>query len=228
MIKHFGVLARSILFQIFNLSWIFGKLPTIWKMSIIVSVLKPGKDAASCKNFRPISLTSTLCKIMEKIIHSRIVKWLIKRKVLHIYQTAYRAQHNTVDRLFYLVLSIIDGFQERPHRKTSAVFIDLSAAFDRVWRQKLIEILHSLCISGNILLWINDFLRDRRFAVSVNGRFSRTHRSWAGIPQGSVLSPLLFLLYMNTVDNHIVNEAKIECYADDTTIWHSHTDIIIS
>ncbi|GFQ68332.1 reverse transcriptase domain-containing protein, partial [Trichonephila clavata] len=112
MIKHFGVLARSILLQIFNLSWITGKLPTIWKMSVIVPILKPGKDAASCKNFRPISLTSTLCKIMEKIIHSRIMKWLIKRKVLHFYQTAYRSQHSTVDQIFYLVQSIIDGFQE--------------------------------------------------------------------------------------------------------------------
>ncbi|GFR07284.1 reverse transcriptase domain-containing protein [Trichonephila clavata] len=112
MIKHFGVLARSILLQIFNLSWITGKLPTICKMSVIVPILKPGKDAASCKNFRPISLTSTLRKIMEKIIHSRIMKWLIKRKVLHFYQTAYRSQHSTVDRLFYLVQSIIDGFQE--------------------------------------------------------------------------------------------------------------------
>ncbi|GFW36711.1 probable RNA-directed DNA polymerase from transposon X-element [Trichonephila clavipes] len=200
MIKHFGVHARSILLQIFKLSWSTGKLPIIWKMSVIVPVLKPGKDTASCKNFQPMSLISTL---------------------------PYKAQHSTVDQFFYLVQSIIDGSQEKPHWKTTAVFLDLSVAFDTVWRQKLIEILHS-GISGNILLWINDFLRDRRFAVRVNGNFSRTHRSWAGVPQGSVLIPILFLLYMNTVDDRIVNEAKIACYADDIDIWHSHTDITIS
>ncbi|GFW39894.1 probable RNA-directed DNA polymerase from transposon X-element [Trichonephila clavipes] len=163
-------------------------------VSVTVLVLKPNKDIVSCKNFRSISLTSTLYKIMEKTIPSRIMNWLIKRKVLHFYQTAYRAQHSTVDQLFYLVQSIIDEIQEKLHRETTVLFLDLSAAFDRVWRQKLIEILHFLGISGNILLWINDLQRDRRFAVRVNGKFSRKHRSWAGVPQESVLSPLLFLL----------------------------------
>ncbi|GFU82808.1 reverse transcriptase domain-containing protein [Trichonephila clavipes] len=69
MIKHFGILARSILLRNFNLTWSTGKLPTIWKMSVTVPILKPGKDAASCKNFRPICLTNTLSKILKQIIH---------------------------------------------------------------------------------------------------------------------------------------------------------------
>lgn len=156
------------------------------------------------------------------------MKWLAEKKTLHFYQTAYRAKHSTVDQLFYLCQSIIDGFQEKPSRKTTAVFLDLSAAFDRVWRQKLIEIIHKEGIVSNCLIWINDFLRGRNFRVKVNGSFSKTHRTWAGVPQGSVLSPLLFLLYMNTLDPHINKEARVACYADDVAVWHTHPDIQLS
>ncbi|GFS78216.1 reverse transcriptase domain-containing protein [Trichonephila clavipes] len=117
----------------------------------------------------------------------------------HFYQKAYCANHSTVDQLFYLSQTIINGFQEKPHEKTVAVFLDLSSAFDQVWRQKLVDIIHSSGIKGNALLWINDLLRGRKFSVKFNGVLSKSHRLWAGVPQGSVLSPLLFLLYMNTI-----------------------------
>ncbi|GFU52239.1 reverse transcriptase domain-containing protein [Trichonephila clavipes] len=73
---------------------------------------------------------------MERVIHRRLMNWLIENKKLHVYQTAFRTHHSTTDQLFYLSQSIIDGFQEKPHKKTLAVFLDISAAFDRVWRQK--------------------------------------------------------------------------------------------
>ncbi|GFY51021.1 hypothetical protein TNIN_230351 [Trichonephila inaurata madagascariensis] len=79
------------------------------------------------------------------------MRWLIEHNVLHFYQTAFRAGHSTVDQLFYLVQSVIDGLEERPHKKTTAVFLDLSAAFDRVWRHKLIEVLHRSGIKGTYL-----------------------------------------------------------------------------
>ncbi|GFY25470.1 reverse transcriptase domain-containing protein [Trichonephila clavipes] len=141
---------------------------------------------------------------------------------LHFYQTTYRANHSTVDQLFYLSQTIINGFQEKPHEKTVAVFLDLSSAFDRVWRQKLVDIIHSSGIKGNALLWINDLLRGRKFSVEFNGVRSKSHRLWAGVPQGSVLSPLLFLLYMDTIHPHIHPDTKIACYADDIALWHTH------
>ncbi|GFV48424.1 probable RNA-directed DNA polymerase from transposon BS [Trichonephila clavipes] len=154
--------------------------------------------------------------------------WHIENKVLHFYRTAYRAKHSTVDKLFYLVQSIINGLREKQLNKTIAVFLDLSAAFDRVWRQKLIDIIHHADITGNSLLWINDFLRDRKFVVRVNGNYSKTHRTWAGVPQGSVLCPLLFLLYMNTSHEYINDEANIACYADDIVIWNTNSDLSAS
>ncbi|GFS82594.1 reverse transcriptase domain-containing protein [Trichonephila clavipes] len=79
-------------------------------------------------HFHPIS---TLCKLMERVIHHRLMNWLIEKKKLHFYQTAFRIHHSTTDQLFYLSQSIIDSFQEKPHKKTLAVFLDISAAFDR-------------------------------------------------------------------------------------------------
>ncbi|GIY04790.1 reverse transcriptase domain-containing protein [Caerostris darwini] len=110
--------------------------PRFFKNSIIIPILKPGKNVTICKSYRPISLTCILCKLMERIIPRRIMDFLIKHNLFHFYQTAYRAKHSTVEQLFYLSQSIINGLREKPHRKTVAVFLDLSAAFDRVWRQK--------------------------------------------------------------------------------------------
>ncbi|GFX78146.1 RNA-directed DNA polymerase from mobile element jockey [Trichonephila clavipes] len=130
MIVHFGEIAKKYLLNIFITSWRSGKLPKIWKSSVIIPILKPGKDATSCKSYRPISLTCILCKLMERIIHSRLIKFLMEHNFLHFYQTAYRANHSTVDQPFYLSQTIINGFQEKPHEKTVAVFLDLSLAFN--------------------------------------------------------------------------------------------------
>ncbi|GFU29247.1 probable RNA-directed DNA polymerase from transposon BS [Trichonephila clavipes] len=143
MIVHFGEITKKYLLNMFITSWRSGKLPKIWKSSVIIPILKPGKDATSCKSYRPNSLTCILCKLMERIIHSRLIKFLTEHNFLHFYQTAYRANHSTVDQLFYLSQTIINGFQEKPHEKTVAVFIDLSSAFDQVWRQKLVDNIHS-------------------------------------------------------------------------------------
>ncbi|GFV40994.1 probable RNA-directed DNA polymerase from transposon BS [Trichonephila clavipes] len=152
---------------------------------------------------------------MERVIHRRLMNWRIENKKLHFYQTAFRTHHSTTGQLFYLNQSIIDGFQEKPHKKTLAVFLDISAAFDRVWRQKLVHTIQGTGINGKALLWINDFLRGRKFSVRFNGALSESRRMWAGVPQGSVLSPLLFLIFMNTIHHHIHPDTDIACYADD-------------
>ncbi|GFS67639.1 reverse transcriptase domain-containing protein [Trichonephila clavipes] len=101
------------------------------KLSTVIPILKPNKNASECKKYRSISLTSTLCKLMERVIHRRLMNWLIENKKLHFYQTPFLTYHSTTDQLFYLNQSIIDGFQEKPHKKTLAVYLDISAAFDR-------------------------------------------------------------------------------------------------
>ncbi|UYV82664.1 Transposase [Cordylochernes scorpioides] len=138
------ILANNQLLRILNISWQTGKLPKNWKISIIVPILKPNKDAKEYKNYRPIALTSKLCKITERIIHSRLIVWLTNNNKINLYQAAYRSQHCTTDQLFYFCQSIIDSFQEKPPKKTTAIFLDMTSAFDRVWREKLREKLHNI------------------------------------------------------------------------------------
>ncbi|GFT70682.1 putative RNA-directed DNA polymerase from transposon BS [Nephila pilipes] len=111
----------------------------------------------------------------------------------------------------------------KPHRKTMAVFLDLSAVFDHVWRQKLVHICYNTGIKDNAFIW-KDFLRDRKFSGIFNGLLSKSHKLRAGVSQGSVLSPLLFLIYMNAIHP----DTKIAFYADDTAVWHSHIDTVVS
>ncbi|GFT51186.1 putative RNA-directed DNA polymerase from transposon BS [Trichonephila clavipes] len=153
------------------------------------------------------------------------MNWLIENKKLHFYQTAFRTHHSTTDQLFYLNQSIIDGFLEKPHKKTLAVFLDISAAFDRVWRQKLVHTIQGTRINGKALLWINDFLvRKKIFPLDLTGHFQNLAE--CGLSSSRLcLSPLALLIFMNTIHHHIHSDTNIACYADDIAVWHSHNDI---
>ncbi|UYV83527.1 K02A2.6-like, partial [Cordylochernes scorpioides] len=115
--------------------------------------------------------------------------------------------------------------KEKPPKKTTAIFFDMTSAFDRVWREKLLEKLHNIGVRGETLTWIADFLRGRRLKVWVNGEFSKEGRTCAGVPQGSVLSPLLYLLYINDIHPYLTEDSKVACYADDIAIWHTSSSI---
>ncbi|GIY49400.1 uncharacterized protein CEXT_27991 [Caerostris extrusa] len=118
--------------------------------------------------------------------------------------------------------------QKKPHKKTVAVFLDLFAAFDRVWGQKLILIIHSTGIKGNALLWINDFLRGRKFSVRFNGARSKTHNGHGYLRAQFLVLVSCFIFYTNTIHPHIHSDTRIACYADDIAIWHTHRDITTS
>ena len=130
MIKHLGENAKKFLLNIFNTSWRSGRLPKIWKTSIIVPILKPKKSATESKNCRPITHTSILCKVLERIMHHKMIEFLIQKKndIFFIKQPAEKL-HSTADQLFYFCQFIIDDFQERLLKKTINVFLDMSAAF---------------------------------------------------------------------------------------------------
>ncbi|KAF8796655.1 hypothetical protein HNY73_001004 [Argiope bruennichi] len=152
--------------------------------------LSQAKRPAVAKAYSDVA-NQFLCKTMERIIHTRFMKCLIEKEILQFYQTSYRAKHSKVDQLFYLCQSIIDGFQEKPSKKTTVVFLDLSAAFDRVWRQqKLIEIIHreGLSSESSPLPPLHEYLRPLHRQRSKCGMLCRRRGSLAHSPGHSTLT----------------------------------------
>ncbi|UYV75600.1 hypothetical protein LAZ67_13000704 [Cordylochernes scorpioides] len=132
---------------------------------------------------------------------------------------------STEDSIFYFVQQIQDSFHHKPTESTIAAFIDLSQAFDRVWKEKLILKLDELGIVGSMLSWISNFLSKRTIQVNFNNIKSKTTRIYQGLPQGSILSPILFNIYLNYVHTFIKPPAKIALYADDIIIWVSKNNL---
>jgi ribonuclease HI len=228
MLLNMGSLARACLLKVINLSWKVGRLPKIWKFATVTPILKPCKPANELSSYRPISLTSLICKTMERTILTRLEYYLISNQKYPTYQGAYRKKYSTTDQLLYFTQNVHDMFQQKPGKSTIAAFIDLSQAFDRVWKQKLITVLHDLGIEGKMIIWINAFLQQRKIQVKFNGGYSKPHRLLQGTPQGSILSPILFSLYLSTIHMHLPPGVKIALYADDIIIWTSHTDRYIA
>ncbi|GFT75708.1 probable RNA-directed DNA polymerase from transposon BS [Trichonephila clavipes] len=178
--------AKLFLLNLFNQSWALGKLPLEWKRAIVVPILKPGKEADNPENFRPISLAYIPCKIMERIILDRLNFYLV--------------QNNLFPR---------DAQNNKPTNHSIAVLLDLTKAFGRVWCYKLAGKLYDeFGVTGCALPWISDFLRRRQFRVKYNNTLSRGFRHSQVVPKGSVLSPILFALFITGIEKEISEVLK--------------------
>ena len=192
------------------------KLPSDWKVTHVVPVFKKG-DRASPNNYRPISLTFLCCKLLEHIIQSNIYAHLTNHQVLYDEQHRFRAKRSCESQLTL----IIDDFATCLNNKDliHAIFLDFSKAFNKVTHGKLCYKLSLLGIRGPILKWIKDFLSNRTQKVLMNGEKSNPVDVISGVPQGTVLAPLLFLCYINDLPSIV--KSKIRMYADDTLIYNT-------
>ncbi|UYV66007.1 hypothetical protein LAZ67_3006145 [Cordylochernes scorpioides] len=148
MLKNLSSHAKLELLSIFNYSWSSSTLPKEWKHATIIPIHKPGKLENHPTNYRPISLTSIPCKIMEHMILNRLTFYLNLSNLLDPHQRAFKKYQSTEDSIFYFVQQIQDSFHHKPTESTIAAFIDLSQAFDRVWKEKLILKFDELGIEG--------------------------------------------------------------------------------
>ena len=191
--------------------WHEGCIVETWKLAIVTPIPKPDKDKSQVENYRPISLTSCLMKVMEKMVSSRIQWYLEEHSLYNTTQSAYRKAHSTYDSLVRMHDSIHKGLAYSEH--TLAVFLDISKAFDAVWHASLLHKLWKLGIRGRILTFIKSFLSNRYIRVKINNSLSDKTLLETDVPQGSVLSTLLFNVYINDIPNHTVINSGI--LADD-------------
>ena len=224
MLIHLGNQGKMILLYFFNLTWKSGKLPLSWKNAVIKPILKKGKPADETKSYRPIFLTSCLGKICERMVNERLYWWLESNKLLDPHQAGFRARQRTDDQLFRLTQKVIDGFHKKEN--TTAIFVDLQEAYDRVWRKGLLYKMQDLGIHGNLYSWIKNFLCERNIQTKINNAISSKETLEEGLPQGSSLSATLFLIFVNDLPKQLKYEKAL--YADDLALWHTHKEAGVS
>ena len=202
---------------VFNKSLQESYVPEDWKIAHISHIFKKGaREHAS--NYRPISLTSIICKIIESTIKDEIIMHLKNKNLLSTNQYGFIEGCSAVTQLLSFLSDRID--QVTKGKTVDTIYFDFSKAFDIVPHRRLLKKVEGYGISGKILGWIKYYLLDRTQLVKVNGISSNSINVLSGIPQGSVLGPILFLVYINDLPE--VVKSVIHLFADDTKI---HTPI---
>jgi hypothetical protein len=199
--------------SLFSLSLKAGIVPLDWKLANVVPIYKSdGKSDPN--NYRPISLLSIISKVMESIINDYLRKHLFGSSLISQHQYGFRPKHSTLD----LLTSTTQGWENALDKgsEVGIIALDISRAFDRVWHKGLLTKLMSLGIGGQLYRWLRDFLSGRSIRVVLNGQVSSTAKINAGVPQGSILGPTLFLVFINDLSN--VVQSQIDMFADDTTL----------
>ena len=199
--------------MLFNKSLQSGVFPTIWKSAIVMPSFKKGEKELS-SNYRPISLLSCIGKLMERVIYKHIYNHLISNNLIYGKQSGFLTGHSTVYQLIDIYHQICQGIDSKSY--TCMIFCDISKAFDRVWHRGLLFKLKQNGINGRLLDWIKNYLTNRTQKVFIGSSMSNSKFTTAGVPQGSVLGPLFFLVYVNDIIDNLLSIARL--FADDTSL----------
>ena len=199
---------------IFKRSLCEGVVPDVWKESTVIPIFKKGSRNDPL-NYRPISLTSVCCKTMERLLTQHLTSFLEERSLLNANQFGFRAGRSTMDQLLLVYCEVSKCVDEGS--VVDVILFDYSKAFDVVCHDILLAKLHCIGVQGRILQWISSFLSNRVMRVSAMGSISQPRDVCSGVPQGSVLGPLLFLIYINYIAANLTCHYKI--FADDLKIY---------
>lgn len=200
--------------SLFNQSLLQGEFPDCWKLSHVCPIPKGG-DRSALSNHRPISLLCTPEKTFERIVFKHLYNHLNHNNILTSLQSGFIPGDSTVNQLTYLYNTFCHALDSG--KEVRVVFCDISKAFDRVWHEGLLLKLEAAGITGNLLSWFRSYLTNRKQRVVIPGVQSKWNNIRAGVPQGSILGPLLFLLFINDIVVDI--GSNIRLFADDTTLF---------
>ena len=218
MIINGGPPLWSKLLKIFNNCLRKGTFPQVWNFANICPIPKPGKVHSNPKNFRPIAISSCLGRVFEKILAKRLQQYCIKNKIFKNNQCGFQINRATED---ILTTFLIDSYPAiNTNTSIDCIFTDFSKAYDSIWHNGLIyKLYHKYQIKGSFLKCIINFIKNRYTRVVTKMGSSSWKLQTQGLPQGSSLSPILYILFTNDFKIKHKNLIKMGCFADDTAFW---------
>ena len=221
MLKELAAYISEPLALIMNKTLDEGYLPDEWKLANVTPIYKNKGAQNLAVNYRPVSLTSIVCKLMESFLRSHIMSHLMSEDLLSNRQYGFIEKRSTVTQLLHYLDKCCESISEG--NVVDSIYFDFEKAFDTVPHRRLLKKLQCYGIKGAVLDWITDFLKDRKQTVRVNGAESFLQNVISGIPQGSVLGPLLFVVYINDLPDEVMSD--IFLFADDTKIFKEVTSV---
>jgi hypothetical protein len=217
-----------LLTDVLNFSWSFSSVPTAWKRAHVTPLFKHSGDRRVRSNYRPISLTSIVAKVLERCVHARL--WQLVKKRISAKQAGFRPHFSTHDAIFRVQSAIFDALERNDpaaaNRYLSVAFLDISRAFDAVWHVGLIAKLARMDVPVQMCRWIRAFISGRQLSVVHANCASDWFSTSAGVPQGCILSPILFLIFINDITTKLSN-CDAELFADDIAVWsEAHVGLV--